>query len=830
MRSIFLLVFICLFSSPVFSQNYGLSFDGQSEFLRFPHNDAYNVGTGFTIEAWILADEWRNLSWQGTIVGSDNQGPDRGYAFRCGEGGILSFVTSVDNVWEEALTAPIMNLNQWHHVAVTVNNKVITLYVDGQASASHTFSGNPTDSPDLSMNIGESAGFPGRHFSGLMDEIRIWNTSRTQAELKDNMTRDLTGSEDNLVAYFPMNEGSGNSTSDLTSIGATANFTNMDDSNWVGGYTLPDFDASVQNVFGVDVLNMIDRPVKLKTDILNTGTMTISDIDLTVSVNGVIHHTENLSTTIAAGEQFTYDFQIPIDLTGMTDPEITVEATMANDGNSGNNIGSLRIKTGSTGNAIVSDKILHNIGQQSNFIKMNLPNDLYKYERILLNIDLTCPSGGCAPWDVLADLRATTASGTYELARYITPFGIACGGWQVDVTDFKSVLGGEVTFLTNILVFTQEGWLVDMSFDFIDDNPQNTYSQVSRLWERQYQVYGDPGISHDLAPIQVDFNNNTDESHVRMTITGHGQGNTNNAAEFFNVTHTLKADGNDFEQHNLWKPDCATNSCSNQAGTWLFPRAGWCPGQEVTPYNFDLGSLISAGTTELDYEFQDYTNLLNTGYNNNGHTEPNYRLTSYLIESSNSPYADFKNLKANTALTTLNGTQLETVRVDFENDGFSEVTGYTINIFHNKELVATETFNESIAAGESSEKDIAVNTTIDLSIANLVFAEVISTLDENPGDNIVKNDLMTNSTEILAEHQFEMFPNPVADGQVTLEYDEFWKGSILKVYTAEGKLIETVTIANQSQILQLPTQGMYFFSLIHTNGLTLSPGKIIFAQ
>lgn len=833
MRSIILPFFICLFSSFGFSQNFSLSFDGQEEYLSFANSADYNIGTGWTVEAWILADEWRNASWQGTILATDNHPTgqqNNGYAFRCGEGGILSFVTATGSTWEEAVTPPVMNLNQWHHVAATVSNETISLYVDGQLSASHNLSADAMPSANAVMHIGESFGFRGRHFSGLIDEIRIWNVSRTQAELKDNMTTDFTGSEAGLVAYFPMNEGQDNTTMDITSTRATASFNNMDASNWVGGYTLPDFDASIQNVYGVDVLNMLDRPIKLKADLQNTGTMSITDIDLTVSINGNVHHTENVSATIASGELYAYQFEIPLDLTGMVDPEITVEAFMATDGNSGNNTGLLNIKTGSAGSAVISDKTFHNIGQQTNTLKTNLPNDLHKYEKITLNLDLTCPSGGCGDWDVLADLRVVTGSGTYELARYITPYGIACGGWQVDLTDFKSVLGGEVTFLSNILVYTQKGWLVDMSIDFVDNNPEDTYNTLSRLWEKSYQVYGDPGISYDLDPVSVDFKSNTENSHVRMTISGHGQGNTGNAAEFFNVNHMLKANGTNFHQHNLWKADCAANPCSDQAGSWLFPRAGWCPGQQVEPYNIDVSSLVSAGSAELDYEFQNYTNLLNTGYNNNGHTEPHYRLYSYLVETASSPYADFKNLKAIQAIATLNGSQLETVKVSFENDGFSPVDSYTINVFHDKKLVATETFNESVAAGASVEKDITVNSSVDTSIPNRIFAEVSASNDENSGDNIVKDDLMTATAEIFAEYQFEMFPNPVSDGQVNLKYDEFWVGSLLNIYSAEGKLVETVKITSQTQLVQLPNRGMYFFSLIHSNGLTVTPGKIIYTK
>ncbi len=124
--------FVTVLISNVYTQNNALSFDGQEEYLSVPHNDALNIGDGFTIEAWIFAEQWRQNVWEGSIVTKDNQSPDRGFAFRCGANGTLSFVMAVDNVWQEAATSPIMNTNQWHHVAVVVDNGTIRLYIDGQ--------------------------------------------------------------------------------------------------------------------------------------------------------------------------------------------------------------------------------------------------------------------------------------------------------------------------------------------------------------------------------------------------------------------------------------------------------------------------------------------------------------------------------------------------------------------------------------------------------------------------------------------------------------------------------------------------------------------------
>ena len=78
------------------------------------------------------------------------------------------------------------------------------------------------------------------------------------------------------------------------------------------------------------------------------------------------------------------------------------------------------------------------------------------YSKILLHLTLTCPKGGCDPWDRMGSIDLVTTAGDAgapdaspletltELGRFITPFGITPGTnappvWDIDVTDDDSV-------------------------------------------------------------------------------------------------------------------------------------------------------------------------------------------------------------------------------------------------------------------------------------------------------------------------------------------------------------------------------------------------------
>ncbi|MEM6966796.1 MAG: LamG-like jellyroll fold domain-containing protein, partial [Bacteroidota bacterium] len=613
MKKTFTFLLLSLLFNFSFAQNFGLEFDGADNKLNLCSSAGFNIGETFTVEAWVLAYNWKPEAWQGSIVTKDMQGPDSGFAFRAGKNGTLSFVMSSDQNWKEAQTSPTMNANQWYHVAAVVVDQTINLYINGVLEASQGFTGTPSDNI-VPLTIGASAGFPDRGWDGIIDEIRIWETARTEAEINGFMTSQFTGSEPGLVAYLPMNEGEGTNTENLG--GCNGNFSGgMTDAAWTDGFFIPTKDVGIAKMLSPDVWSIFERPVKVSFEVKNFVSDPVADFPIQLLVNGEVIKEETFSGTLEAGESQFYVFENPVDFNFYSEKVVTVRTGYVDDNNALNDGVTTNYQEPTDGTTItIFDGELHNFGVagQTQFREINLPMHMEDYEKILLHFWVDCPSTGCDPWDQPASFFIDTPDGTFEIARYITPYGKGCGPWTVDVTDFKTVMRGPITFRSFVQVWGNSGWLVNAELEFIKtDTPQ--YQKLNRLWESYYWVYGDPGVSYDFPEDTVDISSVTESSYMRMTLTGHGQGNTDNAAEFSNKTHQIMIDGNMAGTHNPWKDDCAQNTCSDQFGTWLFSRAGWCPGQHVEPFIFDLNSYATPGAPMyLDYVLEEYTNLLNT--------------------------------------------------------------------------------------------------------------------------------------------------------------------------------------------------------------------------
>lgn len=830
------LLAICLCLCTLFqisAQNNGILFNGVDTRLVIADKPALNISEGYTMEAWIYANSWKSQSWMGSLINKDAQGPDSGFAFRCGANGTLSFVISIDNTWIEAQTPAIMNVEQWHHVAIVVGEGTLTLYIDGEALGNQTFDGEISISTQ-DLNIGASPGFGDRHFDGIIDELRIWDTARSGADIAANSDVALTGSEDNLVAYFPMNEGTGLLTSSLTDPNCTANFSNMTEDNWVDGFTRPDYDLSLLPLKGIDVLNANTRPIKLLIDIKNLGLKDASGFDVIVSVNGNEIFVETLGVNIASGNQLSYRLKTPVDLTGITDPEIGIRLEYEDDQNTLNNEKSIQI-TSSEGSVIsLFDGTIHNFGAdgQNHFNTIILPGDMSPYEQILLHITLECPSGGCDPWDQPAKLSVLNQGSSWEIARYITPYMKACGPWIVDVTDFKDILEGEVTFHSYVQVWGSSGWSVHIDLELVEGNPAFPFSKITPLWTEDYMVYGDPDIEDDLAPASLTIDSNTEANHVRMTISGHGQGNTENAAEFSPKTHHFEIDGASINEHYLWKSDCAINICDDQSGTWTLSRAGWCPGEAVAPYIVNT-DLASGTTSTIDYELEEYTNFLNTGYNGSSHTEPHYRLWSYFIENSSSRYKDYNNLVASSIVPTIGGEDenetLDNLVLSFENVGSTPMSSIFVAYFLHGEWHGQETLEITLNPGETYDHTFTNLTGYIAGASNWFVGEVVNFDDENVGDNLVSyfKQGASNIDEIEAfRSKIKVFPNPSSD-VANVRFEGGNQGALLHIYNAQGRLIKTSQIKEGVQSISLEDVGLYYFTFINKNGHQFSQPIVI---
>ncbi len=222
-----------------------------------------------------------------------------------------------------------------------------------------------------------------------------------------------------------------------------------------------------------------------------------------------------------------------------------------------------------------------------------------------MKYDLTCPADGdCDNWDRLAYVTLVDGEEEVELERYITPYNVGMC-ITTDVTAFAPRLTGTKTIRSFISTWVGpdepvhgHGWRVTLKFVFHPGvAPGGLPDETIQLWPTTSVGVGDPAttVSDQLAPASVPIPADATRAELRVIVTGHGQGNAFNCAEFCNLIQHVSVNGDDYA-YDPWRADCPLNPMGPyQAGTWTYSRSGWCPGALVVPQVFDVTSSVTPG-------------------------------------------------------------------------------------------------------------------------------------------------------------------------------------------------------------------------------------------
>jgi len=190
-----------------------LYFDGVNDYINAGTNPSLEVTNTLTIEAWIKPQQ---NSQQGVIVSREGE-----YRLAIGTENTIYFAIANSNPsWTWVNTGAKINLNQWNHIALTYDKGLIKTYVGGELVYSYDGAGVIGDyslhASQDDLRIGNRQWYNLDTFKGEIDEVRVWNVAKTQAEIQANLNQKLTGNEQGLVGYWNFEETTGNTVNDLT--------------------------------------------------------------------------------------------------------------------------------------------------------------------------------------------------------------------------------------------------------------------------------------------------------------------------------------------------------------------------------------------------------------------------------------------------------------------------------------------------------------------------------------------------------------------------------------------------------------------------------------
>ncbi len=177
-----------------------LNLDGDGDYVDCGLNPMLDITEQITFTYWIKAvaldKGWNTVlsrgddSWRSSRAGEDNF---MEAAVGGTSGNYLYGVTLVDD-------------DKWHHVGAVYDGATFSFYVDGKLDSSEESTGSITIS-SYPLYIGNNSQNTDREWTGLIDEVMIYNRVLSEAEilyLAGKRATPVDPGTDDLVAFFPL--------------------------------------------------------------------------------------------------------------------------------------------------------------------------------------------------------------------------------------------------------------------------------------------------------------------------------------------------------------------------------------------------------------------------------------------------------------------------------------------------------------------------------------------------------------------------------------------------------------------------------------------------
>ncbi len=461
------------------------------------------------------------------------------WVFRINDNGALRVEVNGGAIFGTTL----LNDGQWHHVACTFSGSQVgdvILYVDGEVeSIASTSTHTVNTNTTNGIKMRTSRGVNNRYFVGNIDEVRVWSAALSTVDLNNWMYKKLDATHPNY--------------SDLESHYEL----NEGSGSTINDATSYSRNASVINGSIWERINGVDL---------------FKEFVITSERPNITFHQGFYNLTINNDTVFNAVQKIPNLVIKRS--IIPQSGTMKDDSIN-----------------IISENYLWESGDYERYFN----EDGSIYDSVLITTD-----GTINPIELEYYKRYPSK---YEIMSFVTPYGLGLDlgeegkTWTFDVTDYAPLLKGS----KRMTIERGGQWMEDMDikFVYIVGTPPRDVIDIQQMWKPDGSSASYTKIIANRVFEPRDFLMNATASSykIRSTITGHGQ-----QGEFIPREHFIDLNGGDqVYSWMVWK-DCEENPIYPQGGTWIYDRAGWCPGMASDIEEYDITEFVTPGTlAAIDY-------------------------------------------------------------------------------------------------------------------------------------------------------------------------------------------------------------------------------------
>ena len=157
---------------------YGAFSTGSSQYVQRADNDLLDLTGSFTIGVWVKP---RSLPASGLM---SILSKDENYEFHVNPNGTINWwwQTTGPSATREFNSTTALTVGQWSHVLIRYAPGDQRIYINGALAGQASFNGTPVVNGDP-LQLGADQNAAGRYFDGDLDELRIYSTALTSAQI-----------------------------------------------------------------------------------------------------------------------------------------------------------------------------------------------------------------------------------------------------------------------------------------------------------------------------------------------------------------------------------------------------------------------------------------------------------------------------------------------------------------------------------------------------------------------------------------------------------------------------------------------------------------------
>ena len=177
-----------------------LDLDGKTGYVELPPNILNNLVEA-TVEAWVKwrsfpANEWARFFSYG------ERNHDSGIEAST-DGGLHFFISEEQTHLASVRVTCAIRTNEWYHLAAVSGRDGMKLFLNGAVIATNSYTGSfSATKSGARFRLGRSVVDEEPFVDGQLDEVRVWNVARTEAQIRETLFRTLSGREAGLLALW----------------------------------------------------------------------------------------------------------------------------------------------------------------------------------------------------------------------------------------------------------------------------------------------------------------------------------------------------------------------------------------------------------------------------------------------------------------------------------------------------------------------------------------------------------------------------------------------------------------------------------------------------